>query len=119
MGDDANLFEGGLYINGVEIGPGIPDFECSAEDLKNEFDKNMKFNLDPHGEFTTTINIKIDFIFVAKLLGIYQWVLDNCPNRKVIHLMMYGKNKRVKIKNLKRALRITAEHSFKEELKNG
>lgn len=116
MGDNLSLTGGTFYINGEEIGRGIPDFECSADDLKTELENNIKYNLDPPGEFSVTLKMHIDEIFTAKMMGIYQWVCDYCPNRRVIHLMKYGKNKRVKIKNLKRAFILTCVYFIKQEI---
>lgn len=116
MGEDGIMLTGGsYYINGEEIGPGIPDFECTTDDLRNELSDHIKFKLDSLGEFTATLKIHIDKIFCAKMMGLYQWVCENCPNRRVIHLMKYGKNKRVKNKNLQRALGITFEYVMEQE----
>ena len=112
MHPDNMKLSGTLYINGEEIGTGIPDFECSWDDIHAEFKKDMKISLDPEGSFTATLNTKIDMLWMAKLFGIWQWVYDLCPNRRVIHLAQYGKNKRVKIKNFKRACRITAKAMY-------
>ena len=118
MGEDnVRLTEGTFYyINGEEIGPGIPDFECSTVDLRDEVHKNMRLSVDPSGSLSFTVRLRnyIDKIFCAKMLGLYQWVCDNCPNRKVIHLMKYGKNKRVKNKNFIRALNITCRYAIEK-----
>lgn len=43
---------------------------------------------------------------VAKVIRLYGWVINYCPNRKIVHLIRHGKNKRIRNKNFKRALRI-------------
>lgn len=43
-----------------------------------------------------------------------QFVLDECPNRRVAYLARRGKNKRVKMKNFHRAVKLV-EEKFKTE----
>lgn len=108
--DNANLTDVTFYIDGEEIGQGIPDFECSYEDLRAEMQKGVKYNLDPEGSFTGILAFKkLDMLVLAKLFGVWQWVYDLCPNRRVIHLMQHGKNHKIKKKNFIRACVITAK----------
>ena len=44
--------------------------------------------------------------FVLALLGIRDSVLHLCPNKKVVHLVLYGKNKKIRKKNFHRAIKI-------------
>ena len=49
---------------------------------------------------------KIKPIQMFKFTGMWQWAKETCGNPKIVHLMEYGKNERVRIKNYNRALRI-------------
>ena len=52
---------------------------------------------------------KISKDIVLALLGIRDSVLDLCPNKKVVHLARYGRNKKICKKNFHRAIRILEE----------
>lgn len=52
---------------------------------------------------------KIAKDIVLALLGIRDSVLDLCPNKKVVHLARYGRNKKIRKKNFNRAIRILEE----------
>ena len=43
------------------------------------------------------------------LLGVRDSVLHLCPNKKVVHLAVNGKNKKIRKKNFHRAIRILEE----------
>ena len=45
------------------------------------------------------------------LLGIIDSVLHFCPNKKVVHLAVNGKNKKIRKKNFHRAIRILEENN--------
>lgn len=47
------------------------------------------------------------------LTGVLEGIIKCCPNKKVVHLMLNGKNKRIRKKNLKRAIKIL------ERMQNG
>ena len=46
---------------------------------------------------------------VLALLGIRDSVLHLCPNKKVVHLAVNGRNKKIRNKNFHRAIRILEE----------
>ena len=52
-----------------------------------------------------------DCDFENYIVGVWYWVLKNCPDRRVKHLMMYGKNKRVQYKNYLHACRLITKNS--------
>lgn len=54
---------------------------------------------------TKSPSIKLDRMMFHKIIGSYDWIINKCPNRRVVHLIKYGKNKRVRNKNFNRALR--------------
>ena len=46
-----------------------------------------------------------------KLTGIYDYVLEMCSNKKVVHLAKYAKKDRVRTKNFNRAMKIIAKEA--------
>ena len=46
-----------------------------------------------------------------KLTGIYDYVLEMCSNKKVVHLAKYAKKDRVRTKNFNRAIKIIAKEA--------
>lgn len=46
-----------------------------------------------------------------KLTGIYDYVLEMCSNKKVVHLAKYAKKDRVRTKNFNRAMKIIAKET--------
>ena len=52
---------------------------------------------------------KISKDLVIALLGIRDSVLHLCPNKKVVHLAVNGRNKKIRKKNFHRAIRILEE----------
>ena len=104
MGEE--LMIGNVYIDGVEF-TGIHEAELTIdrdEVVKKLADEMITFKMLDSITLEGTITIP-DQLTMYKLMGIYDWVCKYCPNRKLVHLMKYGKNYRVKIKNFYRALR--------------
>lgn len=52
-------------------------------------------------------------IIILKFGGIWYWAFENCPDRRVRHLMMYGKNNRVRYKNYLHAQRLATKSKIK------
>lgn len=46
-----------------------------------------------------------------KLTGIYDYVLEMCSNKKVVHLAKYAKKDRIRTKNLNRAIKIISKEA--------
>ena len=93
---------GKIFINGVEYeGEGLTDFELSEEAKENAV-QYIYDNLYIKNPLTFTCTIST--ITYLKLLGIWSWVLENCTDARIRHLMNYGRTKRVKLKNYQRAL---------------
>lgn len=46
-----------------------------------------------------------------KLTGIYDYILEMCSNKKVVHLAKYAKKDRVRTKNLNRAIKIISKEA--------
>lgn len=57
-------------------------------------------------ESTLTYKVKFNERAFYKLTGLFYWVCNNCPNHKVAHLAKYGRTRKARKKNFKRALHI-------------
>ncbi len=97
-----NLGAGTFYIDGKPLA-GIESFECNIEEVYKEH-RDEIFKICNADSFTVTVKMNVKALY--KFIGLYDWVCNNCPNRKVAHLIKYGKTSRVQQKNFKRALRI-------------
>ena len=93
---------GTLYIDGKPLA-GIESFECNTEEVYNEH-RDEIFKICTNDCFTFTVKMNVKAFY--KLTGLYDWVCNSCPNRRVAHFIKYGKTSRVQQKNFKRALRI-------------
>lgn len=96
---------GTIYIEGVEYkGLTISSFELdpdkSEQYIRNSVNRTIRI-LDP---VTYECTIKFDPYSWYKAVGLWDWVRSNCPNRRVAHLMKYGKNRRIRHKNFRRGL---------------
>lgn len=102
------ISDGGFYINGCET-KGIEDFSIEYENVYSQdiIDKCTTFK--SYDASTLTFTCRLNRILFYKLIGIWDYALRYCPNRRVRHLMEYGKNSKVKLKNFYRALNLIAE----------
>ena len=104
--ENVKLSDGVLYIEGKELGQClIEDFECDFAHTIEEY-KDEIFKIETIDEANLTCTMIFDTEQFWKLTGLYEWVYQSCPNRRVRHFMKYGKTKRIRKKNFKRALRI-------------
>lgn len=94
-----------IYIDGNEF-HGIPAFEGSLEPAEDYIKDSIKFHMNPDKEATFTATCKIDRLMIYKLIGLYDWVLTNCPEKRVVHLTKYAKKVKVRRKNFKHAIRL-------------
>lgn len=99
-------YDGILYINGKEIGQTrIEPFECHLNDVFDEHrDEIFKITHIDYRSLTFKMTFNRELFY--KLTGLYDWIYQNYPNNRVRHLMKYGKTRRVRKKNIKRALHI-------------
>lgn len=86
---------------------GIPGLVVESDDIREYVHDNLRWKTTNGVEFECSINV--DKLALYKLTGIYDWLVDYCPNRRVAHLIKHGKTKRVRYKNLNRALRIVTK----------
>lgn len=93
-----------FYINGDPV-KGISNLEVYETDIAEYIKDNTTYSLNNDcSSFTATV--KVNKFDLWKLLGIYSWVIDNCHNIRVVHLIKHGKNNKVRKKNFNRALKI-------------
>lgn len=95
-----------LYVDGVVISE-IPEFKIDESEASAgpEF-TDLKITSSDEQSITFTARPKLTRFQRLKLFGIYNYCLVMCPNKRVVHLMKYGKNERTRYKNTKRAMRI-------------
>lgn len=101
MGEGEKIMS--ISIDGCEI-KGISDFSVEEEKI-NEYVRQSTV-ISFKDCFTMTATCKINRYAFYKIIGLYDWAIENCPNKRVVHLMRYGKNDKVKMKNFRRSLRI-------------
>lgn len=102
------LSDGVLYIDGKEFGQTIIEpFTCdihhTCEEHRGEI-FSFKEMITSESEISFKISFNVELFY--KLTGLWDYVYNNCPNRRVVHLMNYGGTKRTRMKNFKRGLRI-------------
>lgn len=100
------LFEGCRLTadDGYVFDYGIPEFEIDDDLIKEYVRDNSVWSTNNYP--TLTFTCRVNFIELYKLIGLWDWVMRYCPNKRVVHLMKYGKNDKVKLKNCRRALRL-------------
>ena len=98
-----------FYINGDPV-KGISNLAVYETDMVKCIKDHTTYSLNENNDcLSFNATIKLNKIDLWKLSGIYNWVIDNCHNRRVVHLIKYGKNIKVRKKNFNRALKIIAE----------
>jgi hypothetical protein len=107
---DGTINVDAIHIDGVEY-KGLPDFDATLEPVEEYVKDNIKFKMNEDLSFTATCKVNKWVIF--KLLGIYQWVMNNCPNKRVVHLAQYAKSPKTRSKNFNRAIRIIAKTYYR------
>lgn len=95
--------DGTVYVNGVDIAINdIPELDLS--DVHDYWKDHKTITHADSGELTLTCNIPL--IILLKLVGIWDYACTYCPSRRVKHLMLHGKNDRVKLKNYRHAMNL-------------
>lgn len=78
---------------------GIEDFKLYNYTIREFLKLHSHYNLRKNElVFTYT---KID---ILKYIGVWDWAIRNCNDKRIVHLMEHGKTKRVRLKNYSRAL---------------
>lgn len=103
----------------IELGPGTlyiknPDesYECFGEVTDVETASSKTYDISKY--VSSINNLGVSFELVAKvskdailaLWGIHAAVISLCPNKRVVHLALHGRSKKIRKKNLHRAIKI-------------
>ena len=80
----------------------VTEFDCTTEDI------------DISVPVASIVDVEAAFEMLAKetkdlmltLTGMYQAVIECCPDKRVVHLALHGKKARIRKKNFNRAFRI-------------
>lgn len=106
---------GTLTIDGQTWTGPITDFtfepEKASEAIQQHIMDTYKLNTALNGLAMTCTIARTTML---KLMGIWQWVVDNCPSGRVRHLMLHG-SERVKSKNFNHAIRLINRSLKKED----
>lgn len=97
-----------LYIEGCEF-KGIESFEANNDAYEDYVKKNMK-PIWSDDMRSVSFNLKFNKYIFYKLIGLWDWAIESCPNKRVAHLIKNGKNEKVKNKNFNRAIRIIGKY---------
>ena len=105
-----NLNSGTLYIQNqdgsYEHFGEVADTENTSSDIYDT-PEYVPFINQP--EFAFEFVAKVQKDLWLKLLGIYDAIVNLCPNKKVVHLALNGRTHKIRKKNLHRAIKILEE----------
>lgn len=100
-----------VHIDGIEC-EGIRDFDATFEPMDEYVQENIK--LLYNGDISTlTLKCRVNPFVMFQLIGLWQWIVDYCPNKRVLHLAQYAKKHKIRTKNLYRAMRIIAKTYYR------
>lgn len=116
-----------MIPNNVELGPGeiyicdsagswsrfgnVSELNCTIED-DDLFEASKKLMMVvSEMEVSLMALARVSRDGMAAILGLTQAVLEQCPNRRVVHLARYAKKHRTRKKNLHRAFRILEDRN--------
>lgn len=80
----------------------VTDVECSTEDNDISVPVASLSNLE--ASFTAIAKVSKDVMLA--ITGVYEAVINCCPNKRVVHLALHAKKARTRKKNRNRAFRI-------------
>lgn len=86
------------------------DFEIEAfeieENAVGEHAEDQPILITRRSDATCTCAIRIKRIVLLKFVGLWQFALDLCPDKRVVHLMKNHKDERVRYKNYNHAMKL-------------
>lgn len=100
-----------FYISG-EKSYYVPELNLTVDDA-DDIESLYKYDCIYNNDASISSECKVDRMMLYKICGVYNFVIKYCPNRRVAHLIKYGKNERVRIKNFNRALMILNKMIYK------
>ena len=95
-----------IIDDAVFEGP-VTDFTYDSEYVEDYIKDFVRANLRTIDGFTFICPV-INTRTLLKISGVWQWVIDNCPNKRVVYLMQHG-SERVRKKNWHRACSIISD----------
>lgn len=84
----------------------VTDFTYDPDEIEEELKQVVKASLRTTDGVTFTCEVSPWTLL--KIAGIYKWVIDNCPNKRVVYLMQHG-SYRTRKKNWHRACSIISD----------
>lgn len=114
--DHVELGEGTLYFDdtAVPFKEGIVERPVDLNDIENPGTYITK-TANAFNEFTVTLDsCTLSWMFWFKVSGAWNHLKTTCPNRRVAHLMEYGKNDKIRRKNFRRACKMLSRAMTKE-----
>lgn len=102
-----NLNSGTFYIKkqdgSYEHFGEVADTENTSSDIY-DIPEYVPFINQP--DFTFEFVTKVQKDLCLKLFGVYDAIINLCPNKKVVHLALNGRTHKIRKKNLHRAIKI-------------
>lgn len=102
-----NLNSGTFYIQkqdgSYEHFGEVADTEITSSDTYNIPEYIQSIN---QPDFTFELVTKVQKDLCLKLFGVYDAIINLCPNKKVVHLALNGRTHKIRKKNLHRAIKI-------------
>lgn len=100
-----------LYIDGEPFEcDKIPEEALRKVDFyTSTFDDEYGLNIFLNNSATFQCDVFINEESMLKMLGVWDAIIECCPNRRVVHLFRYAKKRRVRRKNIHRAIKILEE----------
>lgn len=86
----------------------IEDFNASIHEWEERVSGYIGQNSDLV-EYVPRLNL----FSILQISGALDWIIEYCPNRRVTHLMKYGKNDNVRHKNIRRAIKLIVKEVTK------
>lgn len=83
----------------------VPELNLTTNDAY-DMESLYEYDCIYNNKGSISLECKVNKMTLYKICGLYDFVIKHCPNRKVAHLIKYGKNERVRNKNFIRALTI-------------
>lgn len=94
---------GTIYINGEKFEGPFTSFTYDSIEVEDKIRDYINQNMRMTDSFTFTCTISK--IQLLKLMGLWDWVFENCPSGRVMYHMQHG-SERTKLKNYKHAQRL-------------
>lgn len=86
------------------------DFKIEAFEVENdtvqEHAEDQPILITRCDNTTFTGTIQIERITLLKFVGLWQFAIDLCPDKRVVHLMKNHKDERVRYKNYRHAMNL-------------